>query len=198
MYSRLKQHPGERVEEPVPFQVKGDQPMWQQFLPRLAQHLGLRRDAQSLFPGYPLGVQHHLVTPKARNGFGFEDRPYTSSKWSLPRSPPPDSERLSLWVLAALAQPAPAHSTASSLRTNCSFHAVVLCMLTLDPLSWACRRSVQCHGQASAEAGRFQGPERAQLPAGQHAAPGGHGGVPRGCGKASQDQDPGGGGSLLQ
>lgn len=81
VYSRLKQHPGERVEEPVSFQVRGDQPLWLQFLPRLVHHLGLRGDAQALFPSYPLAVKHYLVTPKARNGFGFEDRPYSSSKW---------------------------------------------------------------------------------------------------------------------
>ena len=160
VYSRLKQHVGERVEDPLDFIVKGGEPRWQQFAPRLAQHLGLRDEAQLLFPGYSLSVGRYLVNPASKGGLGFEDRPFSTGEPGL----------LQGW------------RRLSPVGKACVRRLGVLCLLALvsgDPsfCRGLCRRDLQPCGEVCPGAGDIPRPECSRLPARQHAAPGELGGA---------------------
>lgn len=79
----IKQQPGRQVEEPVSFTVVGEEPTFLKFPCRLAQHMGLRRGAQLLFPGARLAVHRFLFPPSSRSGFEFEDRALPSGEFVL-------------------------------------------------------------------------------------------------------------------
>jgi hypothetical protein len=76
----IKQHPGERVDEPLRFMVVEGVPPSVQFPCRLSQHLKLRQEAQMFFPDSCMGVQRYLICPSLRSGFEFEDRPFSSGE----------------------------------------------------------------------------------------------------------------------
>lgn len=79
-----KQHPGERMEAPLVFrgaEPQGGLPAHMQFVRRLAQHSRLRQEAQQHFPGSSLAIQRYIISPSAKGGLAFEDRPLSSSKY---------------------------------------------------------------------------------------------------------------------
>ncbi|GAB4815694.1 hypothetical protein N2152v2_002740 [Parachlorella kessleri] len=75
----IKQHPGKRVLEPSSFVQQEGLNVLLQVPARLEQLMRLRREADRLFPGQQMAVQHYLICPSAKSRLGFEDRPLPTS-----------------------------------------------------------------------------------------------------------------------